>query len=79
MATSHPFNCLTKPLGPEELRARVHVGPRVLTLQERLSKRVIELESALAKVNELHASASAATRQSACRSPAWRTRQACHR
>jgi DNA-binding response OmpR family regulator len=46
---------LTKPFDPEELRARVHVGLRVVSLQERLSERVIELESALSKVKELHA------------------------
>jgi DNA-binding response OmpR family regulator len=46
---------LTNPFVPDELRARVHVGLRVVSLQERLSERVIELESALSKVKELHA------------------------
>ena len=46
---------LTKPFDPEELRARVHVGLRVVSLQERLSERVAELEAALSKVKELHA------------------------
>ncbi len=46
---------LTKPFDPEELRARVHVGLRLVTLQDRLSERVIELEAALSKVKELHA------------------------
>jgi DNA-binding response OmpR family regulator len=44
---------LTKPFLGEELRARVHVGERVVTLQQRLALRVEELEAALAKVNEL--------------------------
>ena len=44
---------LTKPFQPEELRARVRVGERVTVLQQRLAKRVIELEEALAKVTEL--------------------------
>ena len=41
---------IIKPFDPEELRARVHVGMRVLTLQERLADRVNKLESALSKV-----------------------------
>ena len=45
---------LTKPFDPEELRARVHVGLRVLGLQERLGERVTELEAALSKVKQLH-------------------------
>ena len=61
---------LIKPFDLEELRARVHVGIRVLTLQERLAARVIELRSALANVKQpaacfrfaATASASAATR-----------------
>ena len=44
---------LVKPFDLEELRARVHVGIRVLTLQERLAARVIELQSALANVKQL--------------------------
>jgi len=44
---------LIKPFDPEELRARVHVGIRVLALQERLADRVTELEAALSKVKQL--------------------------
>jgi sigma-B regulation protein RsbU (phosphoserine phosphatase) len=44
---------LTKPFDPDELRARVHVGLRVLGLQERLAERVAELEDALSKVKQL--------------------------
>lgn len=44
---------LTKPFQAEELRARVQVGHRVVLLQQRLSRRVQELEQALARVNEL--------------------------
>ncbi len=44
---------LTKPFDPDELRARVRVGVRVLSLQERLAERVAELEAALANVKQL--------------------------
>jgi len=44
---------LVKPFDPGELRARVNVGVRVLTLQERLAERVNELEEALANVKQL--------------------------
>lgn len=44
---------LTKPFDLEELRARVHVGIRVLTLQERLADRIAELQEALSKVKQL--------------------------
>ena len=44
---------LVKPFDLEELRARVHVGIRVLTLQERLAAQVAELQSALSKVKQL--------------------------
>lgn len=44
---------LTKPFDPEELRARVQVGIRILTLQERLAERVAELQDALSKVKQL--------------------------
>lgn len=44
---------LIKPFDPEELRARVHVGLRVLSLQERLGERVAELQEALSKVKQL--------------------------
>ena len=41
---------LTKPFDRDELRARVQVGVRVATLQERLTERVAELEAAMAQV-----------------------------
>ena len=44
---------LVKPVDPEELRARVQVGRRVLALQERLAERVAELEAALSNVKQL--------------------------
>ena len=44
---------LVKPFDPEELRARVHVGIRVLTLQDRLADRVAELQAALSNVKQL--------------------------
>ena len=44
---------LTKPFDQEELRARIHVGLRVLGLQSRLSDRVTELQAALSKVKQL--------------------------
>ena len=44
---------LTKPFDLEELRARVHVGLRVLGLQERLNERVAELEEAMANIKQL--------------------------
>jgi phosphoserine phosphatase RsbU/P len=43
-----------KPFDAEELRARVAVGVRVLTLQERLAERVQELQAALSNVKQLH-------------------------
>ncbi len=45
---------LVKPFDPGELRARVNVGVRVLTLQERLADHVGELQDALANVKQLH-------------------------
>jgi CheY-like chemotaxis protein len=45
---------LVKPCDPGELRARVNVGARVLTLQERLADHVGELREALASVKHLH-------------------------
>jgi response regulator RpfG family c-di-GMP phosphodiesterase len=45
---------IVKPFDPDELRARVNVGIRVITLQERLSARVTELQDALANVKTLH-------------------------
>jgi sigma-B regulation protein RsbU (phosphoserine phosphatase) len=44
---------LVKPFDPEELRARLHVGVRVLTLQERLADRIAELETAVSTVKRL--------------------------
>jgi sigma-B regulation protein RsbU (phosphoserine phosphatase) len=44
---------LIKPFDPEELRARVNVGIRVLGLQDRLADRVAELQEALSKVKQL--------------------------
>jgi DNA-binding response OmpR family regulator len=44
---------ITKPFDREELRARVHVGVRVATLQEKLEDRVYELQKALADVRQL--------------------------
>ena len=42
-----------KPFDAEELRARIAVGIRVLTLQEKLADRVAELQTALSNVKEL--------------------------
>ena len=44
---------IVKPFDPDELRARVQVGIRVLTLQERLADRVAELQDALTSVKRL--------------------------
>lgn len=44
---------IVKPFDPDELRARVQVGVRVLTLQERLADRVTQLEAALSGVKRL--------------------------
>jgi CheY-like chemotaxis protein len=44
---------VVKPFDPEELRARVSVGMRVLSLQERLAERVAELQTALSNVKQL--------------------------
>ena len=44
---------LVKPFRAAELRARIHAGVRVLTLQERLAQRVAELQQALASVKQL--------------------------
>jgi phosphoserine phosphatase RsbU/P len=43
-----------KPFDPEELRARVAVGIRVLGLQQKLAERVTELQAALSNVKQLH-------------------------
>ena len=44
---------LTKPFDPDELRARIQVGVRILTLQQRLTARVAELQESLARVKQL--------------------------
>jgi CheY-like chemotaxis protein len=44
---------VTKPFDRAELRARLQVGCRVLALQQKLTQRVRELESALARVKQL--------------------------
>jgi phosphoserine phosphatase RsbU/P len=44
---------LTKPYDIDELRARIQVGVRVATLQQRLAQRVDDLERALAEVKQL--------------------------
>jgi response regulator RpfG family c-di-GMP phosphodiesterase len=44
---------IVKPFHHDELRARVMVGVRVLTLQERLADRVTQLEAALSNVKQL--------------------------
>lgn len=44
---------VTKPFNPEELRARVRVGLRMIELQETLADRVRELQSALSRVKQL--------------------------
>jgi sigma-B regulation protein RsbU (phosphoserine phosphatase) len=44
---------VTKPFDAEELRARVQVGVRVLTLQKNLAERVEELQAALSNVKQL--------------------------
>jgi len=44
---------IIKPFDPDELRARVAVGVRVLTLQQKLAERVAELQTALSSVKQL--------------------------
>ncbi|MCS6863758.1 MAG: response regulator [Gemmataceae bacterium] len=44
---------VTKPFDREELRSRIRVGQRILTLQQGLAERVRELEVALSQVKEL--------------------------
>ena len=44
---------LIKPFNPEELRARVQVGIRIVSLQDRLAQQVDELQDALSKVKQL--------------------------
>jgi CheY-like chemotaxis protein len=44
---------LVKPVNMNELRARLHVGVRVVSLQERLANKVAELQATLDKVRQL--------------------------
>ena len=44
---------LVKPVNLSELRARLHVGVRVVSLQERLANKVAELQATLDKVRQL--------------------------
>jgi DNA-binding response OmpR family regulator len=44
---------LVKPVNLSELRARVHVGVRVVALQERLAKKVAELQATIDNVRQL--------------------------
>ncbi len=45
---------IIKPFYPEELRARVEVGVRIIQLQASLENKVHELDVAIAKVQRLH-------------------------
>ena len=45
---------LTKPYHPDELRARLQAGARIVELQAKLGQRVHELEAALANIKMLH-------------------------
>ena len=72
---------VTKPFDAEELRARVQVGVRILTLQQTLAERVTELQAALSSVKQLrgllpicsYASASAVTISTGSSSAGQRT------
>jgi sigma-B regulation protein RsbU (phosphoserine phosphatase) len=44
---------ITKPFEAEELRARVSVGVRMITLQQQLADRILALEESLAHVQQL--------------------------
>jgi sigma-B regulation protein RsbU (phosphoserine phosphatase) len=44
---------IIKPFDPEELRARVGVGVRMLLLQQKLAEQVAELQAALSNVKQL--------------------------
>jgi DNA-binding response OmpR family regulator len=44
---------ITKPFDPRELRARLHVGVRIVQLQKALMERFQELEDALKRVKQL--------------------------
>ena len=45
---------ITKPFDPAELHARLQAGARIVELQRNLADRVRELETALARVKQLH-------------------------
>jgi sigma-B regulation protein RsbU (phosphoserine phosphatase) len=45
---------LTKPVDHGELEMRLQVAVRVVSLQQRLAERVVELEAALGRVRQLH-------------------------
>jgi len=45
---------VTKPFDTAELRARIQVGARLVSLQSALAERVRELEGALSHVKQLH-------------------------
>jgi DNA-binding response OmpR family regulator len=45
---------ITKPFDPDELRARLQAGVRIVELQQSLAERVRELEEALTRVKQLH-------------------------
>ncbi|HZL72626.1 MAG TPA: response regulator transcription factor, partial [Planctomycetota bacterium] len=45
---------IVKPFNETELRARIAVGLRIVSLQRGLADRVADLESALARVKQLH-------------------------
>ncbi len=44
---------VVKPFDPDELRARIKVGQRVVELERQLAKRVVDLETALSDVKKL--------------------------
>lgn len=45
---------ITKPFDPGELKARLQVGARLITLQQKLAQHVRELTEALSQVKQLH-------------------------
>ncbi len=52
-ATDDAVLAITKPFEIEELRARLAVGVRIVTLQRQLADRILALEEALAHVQQL--------------------------
>jgi DNA-binding response OmpR family regulator len=44
---------LVKPFDVEELRARVHTGARIVSLQTRLADQIVELQDTIANVKQL--------------------------